>query len=54
MYVRWLGAFRKGTNSNVYSSVKFELSRQTPFACEKIRKGGEKPCICQSRIGSPS
>lgn len=39
MYVRWLGAFRKGTNSNVYSSVKFELSRQTPFACEKIRKG---------------
>lgn len=39
MYVRWLGAFRKGTNSSVYSSVKFELSRQTPFACERIRKG---------------
>ena len=39
MFVRWLGAFRKGTNSSVYSSVKFELSRQTEFACEKIRKG---------------
>ena len=49
MYVRWLGAFRKGTNSSVYSSVKFELNRQTPFACEKIRKG-EKSHIF-ARVG---
>ena len=47
MYVRWLGAFRKG--SSVYSSVKFELNRQTPFACEKIRKG-EKSHIF-ARVG---
>ena len=49
MYVRWLGAFRKGTNSSVYSSIKFELNRQTPFACEKIRKG-EKSHI-SARVG---
>lgn len=49
MFVRWLGAFRKGTNSSVYSSVKFELSRQTEFACEKIRKG-EKSHIF-ARVG---
>lgn len=49
MYVRWLGAFRKGTNSSVYSSIIFELSRQTPFACERIRKG-EKTHIF-ARVG---
>lgn len=49
MYVRWLGAFRKGTNSSVYSSVKFELSRQTPFACERIRKGDKSNIF--ARVG---
>lgn len=49
MYIRWLGAFRKGTNSSVYSSVKFELIRKTPFACERIRKG-EKSHIF-ARVG---
>ena len=49
MFIRWLGAFRKGTNSSVYTSVKFELSRQTEFACEKIRKG-EKSHIF-ARVG---
>ena len=49
MFVRWLGAFRKSSDSSVYSSVKFELSRQTPFACEKIRKG-EKSHIF-ARVG---
>ena len=49
MFVRWLGAFRKGTNSSVFSSIEFELSRQTPFACERIRKG-EKSHIF-ARVG---
>ena len=49
MYVRWLGAFRKGANSSVYSSVKFELNRQTPFACEKIKKGGKSQI--KARVG---
>ena len=49
MFVRWLGAFKKGTNSSVYSSIEFELSRKTPFACEKIRKG-EKSHIF-ARVG---
>lgn len=49
MYIRWLGAFRKGTNSSVYSSVKFELSRQTPFACERIRKGDKSKIF--ARVG---
>lgn len=39
MFVRWLGAFNKKNNSSIYSSIKFELSRQTSFPCEKIRNG---------------
>ena len=49
MFVRWLGAFKKGTNSSVYSSIIFELSRQTPFACEKIRKGDKSKIF--ARVG---
>ena len=49
MFVRWLGAFKKGTNSSVYSSIVFELSRQTPFACEKIRKGDKSKIF--ARVG---
>lgn len=41
MYVRWIGAFRSVKGSSVYSSIKFEMERQTPFACEKIKKGGK-------------
>lgn len=48
MFIRWLGAFKKGT-SNVYSSIEFEINRQTVFACEKIRKG-EKSKIF-ARVG---
>ena len=49
MYIRWLGAFRKGTNSSVFSSIEFELSRQTPFACERIRKGEKSHILLRSR-----
>lgn len=41
MFVRWIGAFRSVKGSSVYSSIEFELNRQTPFACEKIKKGGK-------------
>lgn len=49
MFVRWLGAFRKNSKEIVYSSIKFEMSRQTPFACEKIRKGGKSQIF--SKVG---
>ena len=39
MYVRWLGAFRKKSKESLYSCIKFEIHRQTVFACEKIGKG---------------
>ena len=49
MFIRWLGAFRKGEKSSVRSSIEFELSRQTPFACERIRKGGKTQIF--ARVG---
>ena len=49
MFVRWLGAFRKGKESSVYSSISFEMNRQTPFACEKIRKGDKSKIF--ARVG---
>ena len=39
MFIRWLGAFRSVKDSSLYTSIKFEVERQTPFACERIRKG---------------
>ena len=49
MYVRWIGAFRSVQGSSVYSSIKFEMERQTPFACEKIKKGGKSQI--KARVG---
>ena len=49
MFVRWLGAFRSVKDSSVYTSIKFEVERETPFACERIRKG-EKSHIF-ARVG---
>lgn len=49
MFVRWLGAFRSVKDSSVYTSIKFEIERETPFACERIRKG-EKSHIF-ARVG---
>lgn len=49
MFIRWLGAFRSVKDSSVYTSIQYELNRQTPFACERIRKG-EKSHIF-ARVG---
>lgn len=49
MFVRWLGAFRSVKDSSIYTSIRFELERQTPFACEKIKKGGKSQI--KARVG---
>ena len=49
MFVRWLGAFRSVKDSSVYTSISYEMNRQTAFACERIRKG-EKSHIF-ARVG---
>ena len=49
MFVRWLGAFRSVKDSSLYTSIKFEVERQTPFACEKIKKGGKSKI--KARVG---
>ena len=49
MFVRWLGAFRSVKDSSICTSIKFELERQTPFACEKIKKGGKSQI--KARVG---
>ena len=49
MFVRWIGAFRKMSKESVYSCIKFEMHRQTVFACEKIRKGDKSNIF--ARVG---
>ena len=49
MFVRWLGAFRSVKDSSVYTSIQYEMSRQTPFACERIRKGDKSHIF--ARVG---
>jgi beta-phosphoglucomutase len=49
MFVRWIGAFRKKTQESVYSCIKFDMHRQTVFACEKIRKGDKSNIF--ARVG---
>ena len=49
MFVRWIGAFRSVKDSSVYTSIQYEINRQTPFACEKIKKGGKSHI--KARVG---
>ena len=49
MFIRWIGAFRSVKGSSVYSSIQYEMNRQTPFACERIRKGDKTQIF--ARVG---
>lgn len=47
MFVRWLGAFRKGSSS-LAESIEFEISRKTESACERFRN---KSQVRGARVG---
>ena len=47
MFVRWLGAFRKGSSS-LAESISFEISRKTESACERFRN---KSQVRGARVG---
>lgn len=48
MIIRWLGAFRGGSNS-LKDSLSFEMNRVDEVAGEKLQKG--KSLISQSKVG---